>query len=129
NIKQELNVFAWKFKVNGNYSFTNTINKSFENNPSLVEKQLVFVPAHSFNLILSATYKNQSFFINNSFTGKRYITADNTTTLKPYSLVNTGAIFNIIYDRFVYTLQPEIKNLFDISYQPIPWRAMPGRSY
>jgi iron complex outermembrane receptor protein len=129
SLKQEILWRNWKLNFSGNYGFTNTINTSFEGNGELVYKQLIYVPKQIFNTTALLYYKNTGVYSIWEFTGERFTTADNTRSLDPYAILNLGVIINYKYDLFLFTIKPEIKNLLNTSYQPIPWRAMPGRSY
>jgi vitamin B12 transporter len=128
-IKQNLTIQNWKFIISGNYSFTKTINKSIINNKELINKQLLYVPLHSTNSYILISYKNVAIYSKLEFTGERFTTADNTYSLEPYFLMDSGTIISYKHDIYQFTIKPEIRNIFDVSYQPIPWRAMPGRSY
>lgn len=129
SLKQEMKRENWKFIFSGNYSFANTINKSIINNSELLNRQLIYVPKHNLNLFALISYKEVSIYASNQFTGKRFTNSDNSIFLEPYFLINTGAIVSYKLDIYRFTMQPEIRNLLNVAYQPIPWRAMPGRSY
>ena len=127
--KQFVKINYWFAIMSGSYSFIHPVNKKFTNNFELENKKLIYVPQNSFNLNILIYYKNISIYTNMEYTGERFTTADNTAVLEPYSLVKLGGLINLNHDRFLFTVKPEIRNLFNVSYQPIPWRAMPGRSY
>lgn len=129
SLKQNFTFQNWKIYLSGNYSFTNSINKSFEGNHELINKQIIFAPVHLSNVFASVFYKKSGLYTTAEFTGERFITADNSVSLDPYLLVSSGLIFDYGYDRFQFIIKPEIKNIFNEHYQAIPWRAMPGRSY
>jgi len=63
------------------------------------------------------------------YTSRRYTGTDNETYMPGYNLSNLflGKEFHL--KNFMLSLQLDINNLFDLDYQSIANRPMPGRNY
>lgn len=128
-VKTSLNKF--KISLNGNYAYTLSTNRKAKNDiDNSVNKQLIYVPYHQFNINTGIAYQKWLLNYNYTYTGKRYISTDNlwympanyqsnlslSKTLKAGHKTQLNAIF-------------KVNNLFNQEYQAIAWRAMPRRNY
>jgi vitamin B12 transporter len=121
------NKLSWSIKYN--YTPTTTT-KSYISNPSILKKQLMLVPVHSFNGDFSADMHSFIGGISIIFRGKRYDSNDETgVPLYSYALVNLyfGKTFKYKLNRFIVDLK--INNLFDKQYELISAYPMPGRAF
>lgn len=116
--------------LQGNYAYTKTTNEEkLYNGDESAGKQLIYIPEHKANFLLGG--KINTFYINYtySFTGQRFTTSNNEETrhtLPAYALnaVSFGKIFHT--ERFNIDAQFKLNNIFNISYQSILYRPMPG---
>jgi iron complex outermembrane receptor protein len=67
--------------------------------------------------------------IRNSYTGIRYVTADNSDSLDPYFIGSAVLSSKLKPGKTSISMNIEIKNLFNSAYETIAWYPMPGRSY
>jgi len=119
-----------KFDLNTNYNFCRSTNQKVnsENDQSL-GKQLIYIPVNTLNATLNSSWKNFFLVWNFYYTSRRYTGTDNETYMPGYNLSNLflGKEFHL--KNFMLSLQLDINNLFDLDYQSIANRPMPGRNY
>jgi iron complex outermembrane receptor protein len=116
--------------LNTGYSYTKAAKAGQgADNTALYGKQLVYIPANIFNAILRLNWHQFYSAISTGYTGKRYLTADNSQYLPPYlvSDLNIGTKLNTGHASF--GLNVLIENIFSVSYQNIAYYPMPGRSF
>jgi vitamin B12 transporter len=92
-------------------------------------KQIIYSPEHLFNAGLRAGYKNYYLSSMSCFTGKRYITADNSDYLSAYLINNVSTGIKFYSGKNSFDINLKADNLFNINYQAIAWYPMPGRSF
>jgi outer membrane cobalamin receptor len=64
-----------------------------------------------------------------SYTGKRFVAADNSQYLPDYSISDLNVGLRLNTGHSSYEIGFIIENLFDAGYQNIAYYPMPGRSY
>lgn len=124
------------FKISGNlnYAYTKTTNQEAESDLDRSQgKQLIYIPVHNCNIFLTAEKKGFYLMYTYNFNSRRYTTSSNDDTrrnLPGYVLnhVSAGKKFRV-GKAFNGDVRFKIDNLFDIQYQAVLWRAMPGRNY
>jgi outer membrane cobalamin receptor len=120
----------WEAAVNTNYNFCRSTNEdSGGGEGSQDGKQLIYIPVNTLNATLNAGWKSFYLSYNFLYTSRRYTGTDNETYMPGYNLSNIFLGKNMHMDNFVLSLQLEINNLFDLDYQSIANRPMPGRNY
>jgi iron complex outermembrane receptor protein len=127
SLNLELTHNKWKFKSMNNYNFClSTYEKVNSPNDEKLGKQQIFIPVHTFNTALTIDWQNFYLRYNFVYTGERYTSKDNANVMPGYALSNIifGKHFkmNIIN----LSLQLDINNLFNLDYQSLPSRPMPG---
>lgn len=97
-------------------------------NASLDGCQLVYVPENELNFLLRMKWRKFFAAFNTKYTGKRYLTADNSGYLPHYAVcaLNMGTRFEGI--RNSVDLSFSVDNLFDAAYQNMAYYPMPGRN-
>lgn len=92
-------------------------------------KQLIYVPQHRLNFNSSLTYKRFSLKYFQNYTGKVFVTSDNSTALKAWSVSNAVLTARFSLNRLL-SLQSEIeiRNIWNAEYQVVQYYPMPGRS-
>jgi iron complex outermembrane receptor protein len=113
-----------------NYTYNSVINKEvLDNNITIIGKQLIYVPFHTFNTLIYYQTKTYSIEYNLKYTGKRYITTDNSWYL-PANYINNISIKRNIHTKYTkFEIAFNIENLFDQPYQMVANRPMPGRNF
>ena len=128
NFKWEIHNFTFGFDNNYNFCHS-TYQKASSAYDQKIGKQLIYTPVHTLNSTLSIErwkfYLNYNFcFVSGRFTAK-----DNLSYMPGYTLSNIILGKNISLNKFVLSLQIQINNLFDLDYQSLADRPMPGINY
>ena len=114
----------------GTYALTHSINRTgIDDFDRSVNKQLSYVPVHKANLTAQASWQNWQFVLNTDFTGERFTTSDNESSLPAYSLINLRASKTINLNKYRFTGNLSINNLLNTSYQSVVNKAMPGINF
>lgn len=127
--KYEKKLGKFDISFSGNYAYTRTSNMTIDiADDQSYNKQLIYIPVHKANLF--AELRFFGFFVNYNvnFVGERFTTSSNENVrhkLPEYWLNNLT--FGKSWKSF--DVQFKIENLFDVDYQAILWRPMPGRNY
>lgn len=111
----------------GNYALTHSINRTglYQNDMS-VDKQLTYVPINSGSLTSQITLNSWQVLVNASYTGKRFVSADNEKELPEYTLVNFRLTKTIISQKYLLNGHFNLNNVLNTQYQSIENWAMPG---
>jgi iron complex outermembrane receptor protein len=93
------------------------------------DNQLIYIPLHQFNASLRVS--SGKFYASwvTDYTGKRYITADNSKFLDGYLLNNLNTGVKLRIKSTYFDLNFSIDNIFSEDYQTIAYFPLPGRSY
>ena len=127
-----VNIMAWgfKFSLKNNYNFCrSTYEKASSKYDDKIGKQQLYVPVNTFNSTLSVERMKFYFTYNFSFTGDRFDGEENLSYMPAYSLSNIILGKNILIKQFILSLQMNINNLFNLDYQSVLSRPMPGINY
>jgi iron complex outermembrane receptor protein len=125
-----LKVGGFDLMIANTYNFCRSTYENVKSpTDSSLGKQLIYIPEHTLNL--NASVKKSGFYLiyNFSFVSKRYTGTDNKTAMPPYYLSNIILGKNFLVKKLILSLQLQIGNLFDLDYQSIASRPMPGRNY
>jgi outer membrane cobalamin receptor len=112
------------------FSFTNAVkkNKSVPIDSSY-NKQLPYVPKSSGVFGISFDTEIGNISINQSMTGLRYTTADESKSLPAYTLTDVSFVKKFELTNVQLTFHCSIHNVFDVDYQSFEVYPMPGRSF
>ncbi|MEG1936307.1 MAG: TonB-dependent receptor [Rikenellaceae bacterium] len=134
NARGTLTLDAWKITISASYAYTKSTNKdAMQQGDNSVGKQLIYVPLNKGGILGTVSFKG--FYINYDwgYVSERYTTSsneDNRHYLPAYSLHNAdlGKVINFNKD---YSLEVSLRmnNIFNLDYQAILYRAMPGRNF
>jgi len=123
-----------QYNIFSEYAYTRTTNNSDSAKVvGLADVQLMYVPIHTangyLNISSSGYYVNWSL----SYTGSRNTSLNNdknySDSLPPYMLNNISIGKKISLEKSKFDIRFKVYNIFDVDYQAILWRAMPGRNY
>ncbi len=122
----EYRVNDWQFKFSGGYQYVHAVSKA-DDDETIDGRQLIYTPQHTAHWFAGAQWKMFSFGGNYSFTGKRYITTDNSSWLPAYDIFDMYLAFDFnLKTGNVIIFQINAFNLFNKKYMSVAWRPMPG---
>lgn len=101
------------------YSFTDSTNSDTQN-------QLIYVPKHAGNFLISYSYKNWFLELNEHYIGEVFTTSSNTSSLDDYLLSNVTIQREFYNNKLKFGLT--INNLFNTDYEIVKSRPMPNRN-
>lgn len=116
--------------LKASYAYTRAVNAGSENaNDNSSAMQLMYVPEHLANTLLSFYYKSIYTSWVTVVTGKRYITADNQKYLPGYCVNNITAGIKIKLKKNLFDVNFTADNLFKVNYQTTAHYPLPLASY
>jgi iron complex outermembrane receptor protein len=121
---------TFRTRLKAGYSYTRATNEGLSiENSMLTGKQLVYVPVNQIHALLRLSLWQFYSTITTIYTGRRFLTADNSQYLPQYSVsdLNLGLKLKTLHTS--YDIGFIVENLFNASYQNIAYYPMPGRSY
>lgn len=127
NTTIKYNSGKFKLRFSGNYAFNNSFHS--RGSEDIKGKKLIYVPLHRAGGILSAEYSQLYVSLDAGYTGKRYITPDNSSFLEGFFLIDPEAGINIPFNRNRIGMKLRIENIMNTSYETIAWYPMPGRRF
>ncbi|SFU71169.1 iron complex outermembrane recepter protein [Pustulibacterium marinum] len=109
--------------INGTYTYTKA--KDLDS-----EKELIYVPNHKATGMLQYKYKRLQAYYQYMFVGNVYTDSDNNPlySLDAYGISNTGLSYHFGRQKG-YQIGTEINNLWNVNYQSVRNRFMPGINY
>lgn len=117
-------------KIISNYVYTSSKNIKTENpDDNSLNKQLVYIPVHQFNMTVIVNISDYYFIANNEFTGRRYITSDNSYYLLPYLLKDYSAGRKFNTGKSLYEIRLSLNNVFNFRYYAVNNHPMPGINF
>lgn len=121
--------------INGNYAYTRSTNENAVDSADKSRgKQLIYIPKHTGNLHGTIIWNSWSVKGYLGYTGRRYTQSSNEwshfeSVLNPFWLTNASVEKMVHTGNWQITAKGKVENLFNINYQQILWRPMPGRHY
>ncbi len=117
-------------RINAGYTFTRAaVTGERTDNHGLSGNQLVYIPENQINALLRLSWQHFYSAFNSLYTGKRFLTADNSQYLPQYSVNNLTLGTKMNTGNISCDLELIIENLFNASYQNTAYYPMPGRSF
>jgi vitamin B12 transporter len=111
------------------YSKSTNEKKLFDLDASY-KKQLIYTPLHRFTLRAGALYKGFNLTAKGNYTGLVFTTKDNLQTLPGYFLFDLILSKTIaVNNQYPITMQLNFNNIFNVDYQVVPYRPMPGMNF
>jgi outer membrane cobalamin receptor len=125
-----IELFKFLFSLDNNYNFCrSTYQKAGSAYDEKIGKQLIYIPVNTFNSTLSVERWKFYLKYNFCFISDRFTAKDNLSVMPAYNLSNIILGKNIQVKHFILSLQIDINNLFNLDYQSVASRPMPGISY
>jgi vitamin B12 transporter len=123
-------VKGFNARLNAGYAFTQaSVARGGADNHDLPGHQLVYIPENQINSLLRLNWQHFYSAFNSIYTGKRFLTADNSQYLPQYSVSDLTLGTKMNAGNISLELGFIIENLFNASYQNIAYYPMPGRSF
>lgn len=112
------------------YTYNLAINKKAAHvNDLSVNKQLIYVPKEKYGLNLRLQYSKSSLMMKQHYVSHRFTTTDNTLFLASYQLFDVQLAHEFIFKTHNLRVQLYIDNIFNKSYESIPFQIMPARVF
>lgn len=111
-----------KHKLNFQTQYAYSVSKDKE-----LDKQLIYVPFHKANAILSYYNKSWTINFNQQYNGKVFITTSNTQIVNDFWLSNLQLYKTILNSKI--NIGFVVNNIFNSEYETVAYRPMPGRNY
>ena len=110
--------------LNSTYGYTVSENKA-------TSKQLIYVPLHKFNASVAYQFKGFTTFYEYLFVDDVFSTSDHLKKFQvdAYQISNIGAEYSLIKKNRQLTIGLKAKNVFNVNYQAVLGRNMPGINY
>lgn len=122
---------SWHFNLILNTAYVLSTNQKLinENDQSLYQ-QLIYTPRYTGNGTFQILYKNKiSCNINQTYTGYRFTSTDNTSWLNPYDLLNVRFSYLHQLKHFSIECFGAINNFLNKDYQVVAMRPMMKRNF
>jgi iron complex outermembrane receptor protein len=117
-----------KLNLHSGYNYVNSINKSsILTSDNSIGRQLIYVPKHTFNIVMKLELKKWSFAYNQTVTGKVFIDATNTTYMPYYAPADISISYSLKKGMKSTDIGIKISNLYNEDYQIMANRPLPGR--
>lgn len=117
-----------KLIVNTAYVLS-TNQKSLNENDNSVGRQLTYTPRYTGQASLVLSYEKFVFLFNQSYTGYRFTSTDNTSWLYPYYLANAKVSYGYSFGTVDVEFFASINNIFNKNYMAVTGRPMPLRNF
>ena len=117
----------WKFHfgVNTAYVLSTTVSSSIYNDGS-IGKQIPYTPRYNGQANIGVTYKKFTVNYNQTYTGYRFITTDESEYLVPYTTGNVQLLYNAAVYSHSLQFTGQCNNIWNEQYQVVSARPMPG---
>jgi len=120
--------FQIKLILNTSYVLSSN-EKSKNENDNSTGKQLIYTPRYTGQSSMSISYQKLNFIFNNTYTGYRFTSTDNTNWLSPYYIANIKCSYPYSFNTINMELFCAVNNLFNKNYAVVLNRPMPLRNY
>jgi iron complex outermembrane receptor protein len=115
-------------ELSGYYGKSILTKARFENDEAY-QKQLIYQPKYRWHFQISWLFHSFSFTYQHLWNGYVYYATDNSAWLPDFYLGNCILNYTKNYKKHEFSVNFQVKNLWDVEYQVIKNRAMPGRNY
>ncbi len=116
--------------LRGDFSYVSSTNQkgSYANDAS-VGKQLIYIPRFTHQHWLSIMWNKLYAAYNTTYTGYRFISADNSAFLNDYDLGNVFTGYGFNYKKTGFDIRFQYNNIFNRKYEVLPAKPMPMSNY
>ncbi len=119
---------ALNMDLNYTYVLSTTI-RSYIPGDGSIGKQIPYTPRYNIQTNFGITLYNFWLNYNLTYSGYRFTTTDESQYLLPYTLSNIYLSYPLKIKNINLNLSAQAANIFDIEYQVVNGRPMPGRNF
>lgn len=117
----------WKFHMGINTSYIlSTTETSYIYNDGSIGKQIPYTPRYNGQANIGFEYRQVSFNYNQTYTGYRFLTNDESEYILPYQTGNIQAAVNTKLKNRAIQFSLQCNNIWNNQYQIVSNRPMPG---
>jgi vitamin B12 transporter len=131
NNKITYDIGQFKLNIGFNYTYVlSTTEASYLPGDGSIGKQIPYTPRYNAQGNFGVQWKGNLFVNwNQTYTGYRFVTVDESQYLDPYSTANIQISYAIIISNYKLQMVGQLQNIFDTDYQVVNARPMPGRNF
>lgn len=118
---------AWEAQLKAQYAFTQSTRTQGE--PSLVGKQLLYVPTHQGNAAFLLSYQQTQLLLQAQWTGRRFTDDTNNFLLPDFALLHLRLEQYLKFGKGRLVLYGQVNNLLGADYQVVLNRSMPWQQF
>ncbi len=116
------------WSLNAGVTFTRAVDKKQNISEMSISPQIPYIPLYQFNINNLLRWKKIYSVVTSHYTGKRFITSDNSQYLPGYLLNDLILGIKLNPGRNELDVNVKVNNISNINYQIIAWYPLPGRS-
>lgn len=142
NLAAQCHAEKWLLHFEGSYAYARSTNTlALTPSDSSVGKQLIYTPLHNLRGILALERGDWRLSYQQAWTGRRFVSTDNLAWLPGYTTGDLGLgwrhafgaapapdVLDVASRRPVLQVRLQASNLWNVQYQTLAWRPMPGRN-
>jgi iron complex outermembrane receptor protein len=131
NNKVELTVGKIKLHAGVNYTYVlSTTEESYLPGDGSIGKQIPYTPRYNIQGNAGMQWLDHLFInYNQTYTGYRFVTVDESQYLEPYNTANIQASYSFHGTMKYLTISAQLQNVFNTDYEVVNGRPMPGRNF
>jgi vitamin B12 transporter len=120
-----------KFNIGFSYTYVlSTTEASYLPGDGSIGKQIPYTPRYNMQGNTGIQWKGNLFVnLNQTYTGYRFVTTDESQYLAPYATTNVQASYGLRLSKYNLQLTGQLQNIFDTHYEVVNARPMPGRNF
>ncbi|KAA5536605.1 TonB-dependent receptor [Taibaiella lutea] len=121
----------FKFNLGLNYTYVlSTTEASYLPGDGSIGKQIPYTPRYNAQGNFGIQWKGNLFVNwNQTYTGYRFVTVDESQYLDPYFTANIQVSYAILLSKYKLQMIGQLQNIFNTDYQVVNARPMPGRNF
>ena len=127
-IEFELGICKFHLGLNTSYILATTVKSNLPNDGS-IDKQIPYTPRYAWHLNAGLTIKKFYFNYNHTYTGYRFITADDSYYLLPYQTGNIQIMYSTYFIHHTILFTSQCNNIWNEHYEVVAQRPMPGVNF
>ncbi|MFT4062026.1 MAG: TonB-dependent receptor plug domain-containing protein [Edaphocola sp.] len=118
-----------KFHLSANYAYClATSVASYLPGDNSIGKQIPYTPRYNFQANAGVEWNALFLNFNQTYTGYRFVTIDESQYLKPYNTSNIQVYYTLSKNGKLGSVALQCNNIFNTQYQVVNGRPMPGRN-
>jgi iron complex outermembrane receptor protein len=131
NNKIELTAGEIKLHAGVNYTYVlSTTEESYLPGDGSISKQIPYTPRYNIQGNIGFQWLDRLFInYNQTYTGYRFVTVDESQYLEPYNTANIQASYSFYGKRKSLTISAQLQNVFNTDYEVVNGRPMPGCNF